>query len=170
MVRRRRAHVTGVLALVCLIALGGPSVAIAAQGVGAGATLSADLDGKPIALAQVGRYYCDDFAFPAIHCFSTAADLETSAAVTLSATSVTYVTLYDYPFFAGSYMYISQDYTALVTIGWNDRASSFIVKNGEAGHFYTNWFYGGTGYYFCCNQQVAALGSYDNTFSSVHLN
>ena len=119
-------------------------------------------------LAEVGAHYCQDFAHSAIHCFSRAADLEASVATTVLASGVTYVVIYDYPLYAGSYMYVSQDYSALVWIGWNDRVSSFSVRNSGEGHFYTNWFYDGTGYYFCCNQQVAALGSYDNTFSSVH--
>ena len=64
-------------------------------------------------------------------------------------------------------MYMSDDYQVLATIGWNDRISSFIVKNSMTGKFWTDWFYGGSYYYFCCNSQVQYLGGYDNTFSSV---
>lgn len=130
--------------------------------------LAATLDGKPLPLKQIGNWYCNDFAYPLIRCYSNPGSLEVAVNSILSATAVNYVIVYDYTTFGGSYMYMSQDYTALVTIGWNDRISSFVALNGEDGHFYTDWFYGGTGYYFCCNQQVSSLGSYDNTFSSVH--
>ena len=32
---------------------------------------------------------------------------------------------------------------------------------------FTDWLFGGSSWPFCCNSQVASLGSYDNTFSSV---
>lgn len=48
----------------------------------------------------------------------------------------------------------------LSLIGWDDRISSFQVKNGQSGVFWTDWLYGGTRYTFCCNQLVASLGSW----------
>lgn len=157
-----------VLLLVCgsLAAVGTPSRATA-RGI-SGAELTATLDGKPLELKLVGDYYCDDFSYPEIQCFSSPIQLESKAAPTLAATAVDYVTIYDFTAFAGSYMHVSQDYTVLATIGWNDRISSFKARNGETGHFYTDWFYSGTSYVICCNQAVGSLGSYDNTFSSVH--
>lgn len=166
---RRRIAIAGGIALVGLLAPLSPALAHASGGAGPNGGLSADLNGKPIPLVQVGNHFCDDFDYPLIHCFTTASALDASDAQVLSATSVEYVTIYDYPLYAGSYMHVSQDYTVLATIGWNDRVSSFIVRNGQEGHFYTDWFYGGTGYYFCCSQMVNGLGSYDNTFSSVHI-
>jgi hypothetical protein len=151
----------------CVAALGGPGLALAETG---DAQLHADLDGRPLALQRVANYFCDDFSSPQIHCYTTPLRLESAVTATLSATAVTYVTVYDYAGFAGSYMYMSQDYTVLATLGWNDRISSFIARNSQSGHFYTDWFYGGTSYSFCCNQQVLSLGGYDNTFSSVHRN
>lgn len=133
-----------------------------------GAQLSADLEGSPIDLQSVGRWFCHDFAYPRIHCYRTANALESAAAPMLSASSVPYVTVYNYPTWAGNYMVISQDYTILALVGWNDRISSFVAHNSESGHFFTDWFYGGTTWYFCCNVQVTYLGGYDNTFSSVH--
>jgi hypothetical protein len=130
--------------------------------------MSADLDGRPMKLADVGNWYCDDFSYPVIHCFSDPTRLQLRDAAILSATALVYVTIYDYTGFAGSFMQVSQDYTVLAGIGWNDRISSFKARNGLTGSFYTDWFYGGTGYYFCCYQQITSLGSYDNTFSSVH--
>jgi hypothetical protein len=129
--------------------------------------LRADLDGKPIPLIEVGDWYCHDFDAPVIHCFSSPKALETDVAPILAATSVTYVVVYEFTTFQGAYLYISNDVTVLGTLGWNDRISSFSVRNSMSGRFWTDWFYGGTSYYFCCNQWVGSLGSYDNTFSSV---
>jgi len=130
----------------------------------------ADLDGVPIDLEEVANWYCDDFSYPAIHCFRDPKNLEARRTSILATTAVTYVTIYDYTSFAGSYMHVSEDYTALVFLGWNDRISSYKARNSEDGHFYVDWYYGGTGYYFCCNQQASFLGSFDNQFSSVHRN
>src|SRR3954471_11142088 len=73
--------------------------------------LHADLDGAKIALVDVGKYYCEDFTAPAIHCFTRAAALESSLS-NLAATTGTgnYVIVYDYTGYAGPYMYMSQDY------------------------------------------------------------
>jgi len=133
--------------------------------------LSADLDGKPIALDLVGKWYCHDFAAPKIHCFASAARLEAAVAPTLSASSLTYMTIYDYTAYQGPYMYLSQNYTALGAIGWNDRVSSFIVAYAtQSGSFYTDWFYLGTRFDWCCGQGWASLGSFNNTFSSIYQN
>jgi hypothetical protein len=130
--------------------------------------LSADLDGKPIDVTDVGNWFCDDFSYPAIHCFSDPGALESRAASIEAVTAGDYATVYDQTGFAGSYMHMSADYTVLAWIGWNDRISSLKVRNNQFGHFYTDWFYGGTGWTFCCNQQFLSLGSYDNSFSSVN--
>lgn len=132
--------------------------------------LTADLDGIPIKLDQVGKWYCDDFSYPNIHCFSNPIVLEVRATHLQLLTAVTFVTVYELGSFSGSFMHMSQDYTALVTIGWNDRISSLKGRNSEQSHFFVDWFYGGTGYFVCCNSQVTSLGSSDNTFSSVHRN
>lgn len=146
-----------------------PGAAFAGE-PGAPEHLRADLDGKPIPLAEVGDWYCHDFDAPAIHCFSSPKALETDVAPILAATSVTYVVVYEYPTFQGAFLYISNDVTVLGTLGWNDRISSFSVRNSMSGWFWTDWFYGGSGYSFCCNSWVGSLGSYDNTFSSVFHN
>jgi hypothetical protein len=132
------------------------------------AQLAAELDGKPIELGEVADWYCDDFSFPLIRCFTDYERLEARQTSLESLTTIDYVTIYDYASFAGTYMHVSEDYTVLALLGWNDRISSFKARNGEAGHFYVDWFYGGTGYYFCCNSQVPSLGRFDNAFSSVH--
>jgi hypothetical protein len=135
--------------------------------------MSADLDGKPIALVEVGDHYCHDLDFPAIHCFSDPKTLESNTTISarqVSAAAGTgvYATVYEYTGFQGSYMHMSQNYTCLACIGWNDRISSYVAKNSQSGNFYKDWFYGGTVYGFCCNQQLPGLGSFDNTFSSVY--
>jgi hypothetical protein len=130
--------------------------------------LTATLDGRPLKLSAVADWYCDDFSYPVITCFSDPHRLTTRDAAILSTTSVEYVTIYDFTSYTGSFMHVSQDYTVLASIGWNDRISSFVGKNSLDGHFFTDWFNSGTGYYFCCNQNVPSLGAYDNTFSSVH--
>jgi hypothetical protein len=131
------------------------------------AALSATLDGKPIPLEEVGKHYCDDFAYPEIRCWSSRLPADTRALTVTLLTAIDYVTIYDLTNFNGSFMNVSQDYTALSIIGWNDRISSFKAKNSETGTFYTDWFYGGSFWAFCCNAQLSSLGSYNNTFSSV---
>jgi hypothetical protein len=142
--------------------------------------LRADLDGRPIKLADVGRWFCHDFDYPQLHCYSSAGALE-QALVDRSAASgggVTalaaygpndYVTIYSEPSYAGSYAHLSANYDSLVLIGWNDRISSFKARNSQAGKFYSNWFGSGTVRSFCCNTTVPWMTStYDNTFSSVY--
>jgi hypothetical protein len=138
-------------------------------------TMYADLDGKPIALVEVGDHYCHDLDFPAIHCFANSKSLElhmgsvnNKAGATAATSTGVYVTVYEYATYQGSYMHMSQNYTCLSCIGWNDRISSFAAKNSQSGNFYTDWFYGGTVYGFCCNHELPSLGGYDNTFSSVY--
>jgi hypothetical protein len=130
-------------------------------------TVSATLDGRPIPLVDVAKYFCDDFSFPVITCSANAAGIDARASGSLQAAAVDYVTIYDAAGFGGAWMHVSQDYTGLWSIGWNDRISSFKGRNYETGRFWTDWYYGGTYWAFCCNQQVASLGSYDNTFSSI---
>jgi hypothetical protein len=144
----------------------------ATSGAGASTTgrdeISAYLDGKPIKASQVANWYCEDFAYPVINCFSDPAQLESRAGSFLAAATGDYVVIYDYTGYAGSYMYVSQDYTVLALIGWSDRISSLRSINSGQGHFFVDWFYGGNAYYFCCNTQYPSLGVYDNALSSVH--
>ncbi len=131
--------------------------------------LSADLDGVPIPLTDVGLYDCHDFDAPRIHCFTITGqrDAAVGGTAALAAAGVAYVVIYDQASFAGPSMVLSDDYSVLALIGWNDRISSFKGQGSQSGRFWTDWFGGGSPYSFCCNQQVPSLGSYDNTFSSV---
>jgi hypothetical protein len=162
---RHRAIVLGsslALSLSFLVNL--PGAAIAAD---AATTLNAYVDGKPIPLGDVSKYYCDDLSYPDIECSRTPLAITTRATLATLLTSVDYVTIWDLPGYSGTFMNISQDYTMLSLIGWNDRISSFKVRNGETGTFFVDWFYNGSQWSFCCNTQQPSLGGYDNSFSSV---
>ena len=170
MVSRFRALTIGSLFAVSLATwASAPSPASAGDGAAdVVATLTATLDGKPIPLADVGNYFCDDFSYPVIRCSTSQLVFEARATLNALLTSVDYVTIWEYEYYAGSGMNVSQDYTVLALIGWNDRISSFKARNGETGAFHTDWFYGGSTWSFCCNQQLPTLGGYNNTFSSVN--
>jgi hypothetical protein len=129
--------------------------------------LSATLDGRPIPVGDVGRYICDDFAYPEIRCWASRVLADSRALAMTVLTSVDYATIYDFTSFNGSYMNVSQDYSALNVIGWSDKISSFKGRNAETGMFYVDWFYQGTWYAFCCSTQVGNLGVFSNTFSSM---
>jgi hypothetical protein len=143
------------------------------------AHLRADLDGRPIKPSETSSYYCHDFAFPEIHCFSTPEGLEAAlggSTPELSRTAVVaavgpndYVTVYSGASYSGSFAHLSQNYDALAVIGWNDTISSYKGRNSRSGVFYQNWFAGGTAKHFCCNQNVPTLpAGTDNSFSSVY--
>jgi hypothetical protein len=161
---RRRVVAAAVVTVLGLVPLPPAALAEAASGPDA---LAAYLDGRPIKPVEVGGYYCDDFSYPVINCFSDPKRLETRVGSILAATAITYVVIYDYTGYAGAYMYVSEDYSILALIGWNDRVSSLRGVNSQFGQFFTDWFYGGTAWTFCCNSQYASLGNFDNSFSSV---
>lgn len=142
----------------------------------AGVTITADLDGRAISPAWAGEYYCHDLDFPRIHCFRTQSALDTAVsalgigplAFQPQTSGVTYVRIFVDEGFSGASAYLSQDYTNLGTIGWNDKITSFIVVNSQSGRFYTDSYYTGTNYFFCCNSWVANVGeTFNDKFSSV---
>jgi hypothetical protein len=153
-----------IAAVVLVASLLAPSAAFAAD---ADPVLTATLDGRPIPLADVGKYDCDDFSYPEIRCWSTRVLADSRALLVTLLTSIDYVTIYDGTSYTGASMNVSQDYATLSTIGWSDRISSMKGRNAETGTFWTDWFYGGTWYAFCCNTQVSNLGAFSNTFSSI---
>lgn len=161
------------------LALGGllaPSGAAAESGDAT--PIFADLEGKPIAATDVGRYFCHDFDFPRIRCFSTSTALEDQlrsgaalgGSMAVAAYSAgDYLTVYSEPSYGGAYAHLSQNYDALWGIGWNDRIRSFKVRNSASGSFYTDWYASGRRYAFCCNSAMPSLSStYDRAFSSVY--
>lgn len=135
--------------------------------------VTAELDGKAIELAAVGSYHCHDFDYPRIRCTTSGLALDNSVEAAfgvlelLGVTAVSYVRIFENSAYGGASMYVSQDYSALAFIGWNDRISSFRAQNSETGSFYWEWMYGGTPYTFCCNQNVSSLGSWNDNISSV---
>ena len=161
---RRHVVLVAMLVIALLIpppaAAGEPSVEVTAH-----------LAGRPIPLLDVSGYHCHDLDYPRIHCYRT--DVEVSAAIEpvlglLAVTATSYVRVFEHSWYAGGSMTISQDYTVLATIGWNDRISSFAALNSETGNFYWDWFYGGSmPYTFCCNQNVPTLGTWNDNISSV---
>ncbi len=165
--------------ILVIISVGLPNVVFAGETVES-PVLVAELEGVPIPATAAGEYFCHDFDYPLIRCFRSGDALEAaveargvtttlgSETLDLSTTAVSYVKIYDYTSYAGSYAYISQDYSYLGDIGWNDRISSYIALNSETGAFYTNGGYGGTIDYFCCNEGVPSLSStFNNQISSV---
>jgi hypothetical protein len=153
-----------VLSSLTIAGIGNPGAIRAAD---ADPELTATVDGKPIPLQDVSKYYCDDFSYPEIRCSSTRLLADARTAVVTLVTGIDYVTIFDQTNYGGAYMNVSQDYSALSLIGWNDRIGSFRGRNSETGSFYVDWFYGGTAWAFCCNTQTSSLGTYNNTFSSI---
>jgi hypothetical protein len=144
-----------------------PPASMAAADADAAMGPTAYLDGKPISLASVSKYYCDDFDYPVIRCSTSQLVAGTRASLTLLLTGVDYVTIYDFTYYSGSWMNVSQDYNVLSLIGWNDKISSFRARNSETGRFFVDWLNSGSQWGFCCNTQQPSLGGYDNTFSSI---
>ena len=172
-----------IVAAVCLsVALGSvASTRAQATGVRPETELRAELDGRPIPPAAAGQFFCHDFDYPLIRCYSTAVALEDSLAGAGGSTESSlstaaygagdYLTVYSEPSYASAYAHLSQNYDALWTIGWNDRISSFKVRNSASGRFWQDWYQQGWSYAFCCNSQVPSLSSsWDNQFSSVYRN
>jgi len=171
---RRAAAV--ILALAGLISSSAPAAAASPPAV----VITADLEGQPIAVAQIPSYYCHDRDFPRIHCFRTAPVLELARAALqpqgtaglaspAPAAAADYATIYALPGHAGSYTVLSQNYDALAVIGWNDRIQSFTGLNSASGAFYTDWFAGGYRLTFCCNAYVSSLSStFNNAVSSAY--
>ena len=155
--------------LLAVVSFGGPAALPAAAAeieANLDFQLVAYLDGKPLPLKLVSSYYCDDFSYPVIQCSSQPATIQARATLVLLS-GADYVTIWDQAGYGGAWMNVSQDYATLITIGWNDKISSFKARNSETGRFTTDWFFGGANWSFCCNSQVSTLNAYDNTFSSV---
>ena len=110
-------------------------------------------------MADVSRYFCDDFSYPEIRCSRSPLIMELRGRRATLLAGVDYVTIFEHPTFSGASMHVSQDYGALVSIGWNDKISSYKGRNSETGRFWTDWFSSGTSWSFCCNSWVPSLGS-----------
>jgi hypothetical protein len=164
-------------ALGAVLALLSAGVVSGASRPGGSAGIVADLNGRPIKPALIGTLYCHDLDYPRVHCFRSQRELDTATASVIAASrlssatpsSAAYVLIYDGATQTGASMYVSQNYDALFSIGWNDRISSYQGLNGASGTFWTDWFASGTARNFCCNATVLSLPSnLDNAFSSVY--
>jgi hypothetical protein len=133
------------------------------------------LDGQSLPLVEVGRYHCHDLRSPVITCYRTSAQLEAAVKSVMDGrdgtdgvSAVSYVRILEHVDRQGASMYVSQDYTHLGSIGWNDRISSFQSVNGGAGRFYHDSYMSGLYYTFCCGVIVENVGStHNDKFSSV---
>lgn len=86
-----------------------------------------------------------------------------------AATSPDYVMIYAGEYSSGAYMYLSQNYDTLFTIGWNDRIRSYLAVNSAHGVFWTDWFATGADLTFCCNAVGSTLpAAFDRTIASVY--
>lgn len=164
-----------VLARVAVLTLVAMSMAAAPVAGGTPSKVTADLDGVAISVDQVPEHFCYDRDFPVIHCFATPGGLEAAfedldrANVAEAVTATDCVIVYSSTYYAGSYLYISQDYDTLVTVGWNDRIRSYRGLNSELGRFWTDWFRNGTALDFCCNSNVPSLSAtFDQKITSVY--
>lgn len=167
-----------VVALALALASLQPIAVAQAESAAPRGEVEAYLDGVSIPSTEAGDYFCHDFDFPTLDCYSTAAALEAAVAVLTtdggpSATAAygpsDYVTVYSEPGYGGSYAHLAQSYDALWVIGWNDQISSFKARNSATGSFYVDWYAGGQRLDFCCNSTVPQLsGTFDNAISSVY--
>jgi len=147
--------------------------------VSAAGPIRAVMDGKPISLEQARSLSCHDFDFPVLTCFATAVEMEAAAAARagsgagastapLAAATTGYVIVYVDGAYSGNARALSQDYSYLGTIGWNDVISS-LRSYGATGQFWENAPSGGFEYLFYPTSQVSYVGDYYNDkFSALY--
>jgi hypothetical protein len=127
-------------------------VALATVWIASGATtaadpmaLTAELDGRPIALGDVSGYHCHDRAYPVIRCFGTALErdrdegvpeaatkpaMDGDSAEAIAAATDSYVRWYLDANYGGPSFDASLAYSDLGSVGWNDKISSFSTYPG----------------------------------------
>ncbi len=159
--------------LVALLALPGAASAHDPGSTGSAGPVVADLEGHPLAVAQIPAWYCHDLDAPRIHCFTSAAELEhavasrsTAGAIGPSAAATAYVEVFTDANWQGAALMISAPYPDLRTINWNDKISSFIPLYGGhpvwwqgKNYTYAMWDWG--------TAAVAYLGGANDRFQSV---
>lgn len=167
------------IALVALVVATGVALAPVSAADPAGGQITADLEGRPIAVSEIPDWFCHDLDFPQIHCYRTPAKLEHALDLRITAALagevgtravIPYVIVYRDATYAGPNTAIAQPYDDLGLIGWNDMISSFKAVNGLSGHFATDARNSGRLYPgFCCNVQVSYVGdAWNDQFSSVY--
>jgi hypothetical protein len=161
------------LALASLMAaamLNAPLTALAADEPTA--RLRAFLGDREIATSEAGRHHCHDLDHPVVRCYRSAAEAERAVAERLqqeaSLLATNFVRVFEHASYNGASAYLSQNYSDLGSIGWNDRISSYRVLNGGSGTFHQPVSYSGIQLGFCCNDNVSSLSAtYNDQFSSV---
>jgi hypothetical protein len=161
--RRRRGWALGVAAIATLAAAWAASATATAADPTA---LRAELDGRPIGLADVSRYHCHDRAYPLIRCFDTALERDRDEGVVgattkpatngdvaeaITAAAIPYVRWYLDANYGGPSFDAYIDYRDLGSVGWNDKISSFQTVLGahprwwrDLGFVGTSWDWGST--------------------------
>lgn len=130
---------------------------------------------RAIRVGPVRQEHCHDAIPRLLRCFTTRAARDASwrenrSLRPLSTYAGGYVIAWVNASYAGSSVILSQDYTNLVTIGWNDRISSYKVYTNLTGGFYEHSNYSGLTQLFCCFSQVSYVGdAYNDKFTSINL-
>ncbi len=166
----RRAGVAGLVLVALLLVLGAATTVATSAPM-----IRAELDGRPIAAVDVGRYACHDLDFPVIHCSGTPGELDSAMAARAErrdgpagAVATSYVKVFPDRDLLGNPAILSAPYDDLSVIGWNDRISSFQGLAGAGGTFFEHIYRGGDAFPFSAYQIVTYVGDSDNdTFSSV---
>jgi hypothetical protein len=133
------------------------------------------LDGKSASVGQASQHHC--IAGTRLDCYSSlkARDSawrvrENGAVGTTTALASGYVIAYVDASFGGASVVLTQDYSDLSAIGWNDKISSYKVFTSLTGSFWTAANYSGVRQTFCCFTNVSYVGnSVNDTFSSFDL-
>lgn len=167
-----RHSVSAILAVLILLSVAAPATA---DPGGDRPVIEANLDGVPIDPIAIPSYFCHDHAYPRIHCYPTARELERALLRSDSSSGLLATSVSDYvQIFAGTYttgpsMYLSQNYDTLAFVGWNDRIRSYRGLNGASGVFWTDWFASGNNLSFCCNVVDPSLpAAFDRSITSVY--
>jgi hypothetical protein len=147
--------------------------------------LWATLEGKPLALVEVGGYNCHDFAYPRYTCFRTVAERDRdmdrvlgagafrrfgvrSTTGALGAQAVNYVLFFEHSDYAGYSMVVSNPVPDLSAFGWNNRISSFKSTNGGRPKWWDSTSYTGTWWQWSTSAWVPYVGDLGNDrFTSV---
>jgi hypothetical protein len=135
--------------------------------------LRATLDGKRIRIDRVASLQCHDFEYPVIRCFSTAdriaadidARLDNSDVDGARLLSVGFVTVYQDISYGTPSISLSNDWSSLSVLGWNDRISSF-KSFGATGGFWEHSPSGGFFHGYATTTQTSSLGSHNDAFSA----
>ncbi len=138
-------------------------------------SMSATLDGRPISMEEAETLSCHDFDYPVLTCFKESAVMERVAAArfaaraAMSAASSGYVVAFENGSYVSPARTISQSYSYLGDIGFNDKISSF-KSYGATGRFLEHAPPGGLLYPFSGSTWVSYAGdTYNDKFSSVTL-